>query len=272
MRLRGWIASALLLVATAASAAPEALKVPEMPVAVQYRMQRRVFLNEEADLGTSPTLTIEQTQREYTDKGFLTWRNDPETGIFFGQRDSIGVFEARPEGNYDFRELLTVPGLREGDVAMQQIRHVEIPVGTEPMKATNTTMALHPLGLVAPRLRHLRELLEQDSVPMPRAGLEVVETPKWRFELEYDPEIGVPTEIRQYKRNDGGLVRRTRYEGWQPDPRTRRWVPGRVATRTFRGSESLPLAELVFTNIRDMEAVPQVVKDARGKGREETQP
>jgi hypothetical protein len=260
---------ALALCAPALAATPAAkgdrILVPQMPVSVEYRMQRRIFMNEEADLGTSPTLTLKQQEQDARNKGYLRWGNDPETGTFFGERTTSGVFQERHEGDYEFREFLTVPGLRPGDTAIQQIREMKVPIGTDPMLSTNVTMALHPLGLIAPRLEPLRRLLKDDAVVLPSVGVDVVETQKWRFELKYDPETGAPSEIRQFKRGDGGLVRRTLYEGWKPDPRTKRWVPASVTTRTFRGREELPLVELRFTEIKDMEAVPAVVIEARPK-------
>ncbi|MBI1292290.1 hypothetical protein GC173_13795 [bacterium] len=251
------------------ASAEERQVIPQMPLSVEYKVQRRIFLNEEADLGTSPTLALEEQQRDARNKGYLKWGNDPETGIFYGERLTTGSFQERAEGNFEYREFITVPGLRPGDMAVQQIRQLDVPIGTEPMLATNVTMALHPLGLIAPRLESLRKLLAGESVPLPRVGVDVVETPKWRFEMKYDPETGAPSEIRQFKRQAGGLVRRTRYEGWHPDPRTKRWVPTSVTSRTFRGLESLPLVELQFTDIRDMEAVPSMVIEAREKSVQE---
>lgn len=226
-----------------------------MPLALQFTVERRVFFNDQADLGTSPTLALEIARQELQAEGYIHWSNDPETGAFYGARQTRGYFEAQTEGNLTYQEFLLLEGPAGDDFLLRQLRQLDMPIGTAPMLTTNPMMALHPLGLVAPGLARVRRLIRQDQVIQPHRSLPVYQTPKWTFQLRYDEETGLPSEIVQRRIENDAPMRRTRYEGWHEDERTGLWRPKRVISRTFKGDENAPIVELIFTDLVDMEFV-----------------
>lgn len=206
-------------------------------------VERRRFVNEDA---TTPTLTRAQLAHLRA-QGWSAPRTD-ETGFDYIMRRSVRQFRPTTSGDLVMREFAYLDG------AMTQAAErdpLHIPLATDPHRAENLMMSLHPLALVMPDFTEILALhfpdAEESTAP---GGRKQVLTNDWVYIYTEDQEHGATADIAQYHRETGMLVKRTVYQDWYT-AESGRYIPRHVYVRTYRGTDENPVVEMRFLNIKE---------------------
>ena len=211
-----------------------------------FLSEKRRYLNPDAP--TSVTLTLDQV-RMLASSGWEGPMCDTDLGIDYLRRISEVSIVPAAEGNLQLNEEVLLTGGMNGRVA--RLRPVSIPIATDPHQSANLIRARHPLAEVLPELQ---EILKIDNPIQPVAAgpaMREVIMGTWVLKMHYDRETHQLSDVAQYDRKTGILVKKSVYAKWFVSPSGQR-LPGEVTVRTYTGDERKPVVEVRYSGIEEV--------------------
>lgn len=212
-----------------------------------FGLERRLFFLPKPDSETSPTLALEQWKQDIGSRGYTEYGLDKESGRHYLLRNSVVEISQEDEGDLVYRESAIYD--HDAGYDLFPLGDLKLPVATAPSRSVNSLLSLHPLGFIDPDFLPLRDLLEPfGEGDETDAGFREHVTPSFIYRIWEDPESRLVSEIRQYVREDGSIVRRIAYEDYYRAP-SGRIIPRTVIMRTFLKDEEKPVTQLRFHHV-----------------------